>query len=225
MTELTDKEFEAILQLNSDYRKAMFLKSVNENNGLYVLVDDDGPLILEDTEGTFRVRNADSITAVYLNHDIICHNSSIYDKKTGQPNRASGTFDVWAKLGIDIAPVQIDSRALLHKKTKNGNIVNYFTKDSVLKYNVVQEVMQAAAEADTSLTDLFINYDPDWQLGEAKAYKGHSVASEKDVEIVVDTTGDLLLKTLEYKPFLIKPNRDELGEIFNVKISSRAGSN
>ena len=43
MTELTDKEFEAILQLNSDYRKAMFLKSVNENNGLYVLVDDDGP--------------------------------------------------------------------------------------------------------------------------------------------------------------------------------------
>ena len=50
MTELTDKEFEAILQLNSDYRKAMFLKSVNENNGLYVLVDDDGPLILEDTE-------------------------------------------------------------------------------------------------------------------------------------------------------------------------------
>lgn len=48
---------------------------------------------------------------------------------------------------------------------------------------------------------------------------------KKDIEIVVDTTGDLLLKTLEYKPFLIKPNRDELGEIFNVKISSRAGSN
>ena len=50
MSELTDKEFEAILQLNSDYRKAMFLKSVNENSGLYVLVDDEGPLILEDTE-------------------------------------------------------------------------------------------------------------------------------------------------------------------------------
>ena len=48
---------------------------------------------------------------------------------------------------------------------------------------------------------------------------------KKDVKIVVDSTGDLLLKTLEYKPFLIKPNRDELGEIFNVKISSRATSN
>lgn len=43
----------------------------------------------------------------------------------------------------------------------------------------------------------------------------------KDVKIIVDTTGELLLNTLKYKPFLIKPNKDELGEIFNVKISSR----
>ena len=156
--------------------------------GIYSLYD---LLILEDSEGVFRVRNADSITAIYLNHDIICHNSSIYDKKTGQPNRASGTFDVWAKLGIDVAPVQIDSRALLHKKTKNGNIVKYFSKDSVLKYSVVQEVMRTAAEAETSLADLFINYDPDWKLGETKAYKGHSIASEKDVDIV--ETADIII--------------------------------
>ena len=44
---------------------------------------------------------------------------------------------------------------------------------------------------------------------------------KKDVEIVVDATGDLLLKTLKYHPFLIKPNQDELGEMFGVKISSQ----
>lgn len=44
---------------------------------------------------------------------------------------------------------------------------------------------------------------------------------KKDVKIIVDATGDLLLKTLQYEPFLIKPNQDELGEIFNVKISSQ----
>lgn len=44
---------------------------------------------------------------------------------------------------------------------------------------------------------------------------------KKNVKIIVDATGDLLLKTLEYKPFLIKPNKDELGEVFNVKISSQ----
>ena len=43
---------------------------------------------------------------------------------------------------------------------------------------------------------------------------------KKDVKIIVDATGDLLLKTLEYKPFLIKPNQDELGEFFNVKITN-----
>lgn len=43
----------------------------------------------------------------------------------------------------------------------------------------------------------------------------------EEIKIIVDATGDLLLKTLEYKPFLIKPNQYELGEIFNVKISNQ----
>lgn len=37
-------------------------------------------------------------------------------------------------------------------------------------------------------------------------------------QIVVDATGDLLLKVLEYRPFLIKPNHHELGEIFEVEL-------
>ena len=45
--------------------------------------------------------------------------------------------------------------------------------------------------------------------------------SKKDIKIIVDATGDLLLKTLKYHPFLIKPNQEELGEIFEVKISNQ----
>lgn len=37
---------------------------------------------------------------------------------------------------------------------------------------------------------------------------------------VVDATGELLLNTLKYKPFLIKPNNEELGEIFKCKIDT-----
>lgn len=37
---------------------------------------------------------------------------------------------------------------------------------------------------------------------------------EKKVRVVVDATGELLLKVLRYRPFLIKPNRYELGELF-----------
>jgi len=41
---------------------------------------------------------------------------------------------------------------------------------------------------------------------------------ERNIRIVIDATGELLLKTLKYKPFLIKPNVDELGDIFNTRI-------
>ncbi len=44
----------------------------------------------------------------------------------------------------------------------------------------------------------------------------------KKVRIVVDATKKLLLNSLKYKPFLIKPNRQELSEIFQVEISSES---
>jgi len=43
---------------------------------------------------------------------------------------------------------------------------------------------------------------------------------DKGVRIIVDATGDLLLNVLEYKPFLVKPNDFELGEIFSVSIDN-----
>ena len=44
---------------------------------------------------------------------------------------------------------------------------------------------------------------------------------DKGVLFVVDATKDLLVNVLEYRPFLIKPNNHELGEIFHVTISTR----
>lgn len=43
----------------------------------------------------------------------------------------------------------------------------------------------------------------------------------KDIKIVVDATKDLLLNVLKYKPFLVKPNNHELGEIFGVEIKTK----
>lgn len=39
--------------------------------------------------------------------------------------------------------------------------------------------------------------------------------------VVVDATGELLLQTLPYHPFLVKPNQQELEALFDVTISSR----
>lgn len=43
----------------------------------------------------------------------------------------------------------------------------------------------------------------------------------RGIVFVVDATKDLLLNVLKYRPFLIKPNHHELGEIFGVELENR----
>lgn len=45
--------------------------------------------------------------------------------------------------------------------------------------------------------------------------------SDRDIMIAVDATKDLLINVLEHKPFLVKPNNHELGEIFGVTLKKR----
>ncbi|MCM1057219.1 MAG: 1-phosphofructokinase [Firmicutes bacterium] len=42
--------------------------------------------------------------------------------------------------------------------------------------------------------------------------------SHRNVRTAVDATGELLLKVLKYRPFLVKPNRQELGGLFGVSL-------
>ena len=43
----------------------------------------------------------------------------------------------------------------------------------------------------------------------------------KGINFVVDATGDLLKNVLAYKPFLIKPNHHELGDLFGVETKTQ----
>lgn len=44
--------------------------------------------------------------------------------------------------------------------------------------------------------------------------------SGKKIRVAVDATRDLLLNVLKYKPFLIKPNNHELGEMFGTELTT-----
>lgn len=44
--------------------------------------------------------------------------------------------------------------------------------------------------------------------------------TEKGAEFVVDTTGEALLRTLKYKPLVIKPNHHELADLFDTTFNS-----
>lgn len=43
----------------------------------------------------------------------------------------------------------------------------------------------------------------------------------RGIRIVVDAEGELLLRTLKYHPFLVKPNKAELSELYGRKLSGR----
>ena len=49
-----------------------------------------------------------------------------------------------------------------------------------------------------------------------------SAAVSNGAEVIVDATGELLMQVLPFKPFLIKPNNHELGELFGVALRTRA---
>ena len=46
------------------------------------------------------------------------------------------------------------------------------------------------------------------------------IVENKSIKIIADATGKLLVNVLKHHPFLIKPNKYELEEIFGVKINS-----
>lgn len=48
------------------------------------------------------------------------------------------------------------------------------------------------------------------------------IASVHDVPVLLDTKGELLAATMDCKPFLIKPNLDELGDLLGEKVDDEA---
>lgn len=48
-----------------------------------------------------------------------------------------------------------------------------------------------------------------------------STLSDKGARFIVDATGEALLSAVRQKPFLVKPNAAELGELFGVKIENK----
>ncbi|ESU30212.1 hypothetical protein G3A_23460 [Bacillus sp. 17376] len=46
------------------------------------------------------------------------------------------------------------------------------------------------------------------------------ICKKTGAEVIVDAEGDLLKRILDYRPFLIKPNHHELGQLFNRQINN-----
>jgi 1-phosphofructokinase len=48
-----------------------------------------------------------------------------------------------------------------------------------------------------------------------------AICEKNNIKFVLDTSGSALIDLIHTKPFLVKPNIEELGELFNVEISTK----
>lgn len=157
-------------------------------------------------------------------------NVSIVLKNLGVKNRALGftagfTGEEIEKLvanhGVDNEFIRLEkgmSRINVKLKSKEESEINGMGPD-ISKNDIekLYEKLEALKAGDfVVLAGSIPNTLPD-DIYEAimKDFK------DKEINFVVDATKDLLLNVLKYKPFLIKPNHHELGEMFNVKLNSK----
>lgn len=102
-----------------------------------------------------------------------------------------------------------------------------------LKADKETEINGKGAPAPHSATDALINKlsvlgDGDWldlsgntAVGTASDTYARIITSlRRGVRVVVDAHGELLLSTLQFEPFLVKPNLDELGGLFGKRLSA-----
>ncbi|MCL6571402.1 MAG: 1-phosphofructokinase [Bacillus sp. (in: Bacteria)] len=121
------------------------------------------------------------------------------------------------KIYTDFVQVDEDTRINLKLKTDkeseiNANGPNISIQDFQLLKN---KIRQLSAEDLLVLAGSIPASLPKTTYEElVKICKGSGA------QFVVDAEGDLLKKVLPYKPFLIKPNHHELGELFETTISN-----
>lgn len=91
----------------------------------------------------------------------------------------------------------------------------------VISSNKLQELMNQLQKLNSGDTLVLAGSIPSSMPSDTYQQIMESLQN-KGIKIVVDATGDLLLKCLPFHPFLIKPNKHELEEIFGVNIKTKS---
>lgn len=126
------------------------------------------------------------------------------------------------EMGVKTDFIQLDegfTRINVKLKSIDGTEINGQGPDiSEQKVRILMDKINALGEGDM----LFLSGSIPKTMPDDIYQKIMAMLSDKKVQISVDATRDLLMNVLPYRPFLIKPNNHELGEIFGVELKTRA---
>lgn len=156
-------------------------------------------------------------------------NVSIMLKRLGIPTLAMGvaagfTGDMLLQMlkeaGIRTDFIRVDGFTRINVKIKAGRETEINGKGPRLTPQAEEELVKKVVALPKDACLVLAGSVPEYQSGDFYA-RLLGAADRRDLRVVVDASGALLVNVLQYRPWLIKPNLEELGEIFGVRFTAR----
>lgn len=157
-----------------------------------------------------------------INVSRVLNNLGIKTKALGFVGGFTGKFivDSLENQGVDTEFIQVngDTRINVKLKSKEETEINGNGPDiSENDLNKLFEIIGKLGSQDYLVLAGNVQKSVPFNIYAVLQQK----CAANNVKVIVDTTGGALVAALENKPFLIKPNNHELGEIFNVELKDR----
>lgn len=156
-------------------------------------------------------------------------NISVLLKRLGHENVATGFIGGFSgsyirqsllEEGVQPSFIELDAITRINVKIKADQETEINAQGPTISPEDSQRLLHYLEEVLVKGDTVFLagNAAPGMTSAHYKAIA--RLCQEKQVRFVLDTNKDLLTTCLDYRPFLIKPNAHELGEIFKVKVES-----
>ncbi|WP_088549617.1 1-phosphofructokinase [Paenibacillus aquistagni] len=127
--------------------------------------------------------------------------------------------EVLTQEGIATDFVQVDGDTRINIKLKTAEETEINGAGPNISASQLQELFGKIEEMDNSDTLILAGSIPS-SLDDSLYSTMMKRCLDKDIRVVVDTSGKAMLELLRYKPFLVKPNQHELGEFFGVAVNT-----
>lgn len=156
-----------------------------------------------------------------INVSLVLNNLGVKSKLLGFLGGFTGNYlynELLKKDNLLIDFTHIEGTTRINIKLKSGNETEVNMSGPVILKEECDDLLSKVSEVTKN--DVFI-----LSGSVPSSIKGNiyveiaKIVKEKNAKLIVDSTKRNLMDTLEYKPFLIKPNKEEFEEIFDVKIN------
>ncbi|MDK7302374.1 MULTISPECIES: 1-phosphofructokinase [Aerococcus] len=158
-------------------------------------------------------------------------NASVVFQRLGKENIATGfiggfsgqfIIDELEAEGVNTHFIELDQPTRINVKLKGPQETEINAQGPKVDADKFQELMTYLNKELTENDTVFLAGNAAPGLDEEAYISIAKLCLEKKVNFVLDSNKQLLKACLEYKPFIIKPNREELGELFATQIESDA---